>query len=46
LTAGFRLVDLFEISRALGHADIRTTANVYGHFTEATQRTAGRMATI
>jgi site-specific recombinase XerD len=33
--------ELFEVSRALGHTDIGTTANVYAHFTEAM---AGRMA--
>jgi integrase len=27
--------DLFAVSPALGHADIGTTANVYGYFTEA-----------
>jgi integrase len=31
------------VSRALGHADIGTTANVYAHFTEAM---ADRMAGI
>jgi integrase len=39
--------ELFDVSRALGHADIGTTANVYGHFTEAmADRMADRMAGI
>ncbi len=39
--------DLFDVSRALGHADIGTTANVYAHFTEAmADRMADRMAGI
>lgn len=39
--------ELFEVSRALGHADIATTANVYAHFTSAmAERTAERMAGI
>ncbi len=39
--------ELFEVSRALGHSDIGTTANVYAHFTEAmAERTADRMAGI
>ena len=39
--------DLFEVSRALGHASITTTANVYGHFTKAmAERAADRMTTI
>ncbi len=39
--------ELFEVSRALGHTDIGTTANVYAHFTEAmADRMADRMAGI
>lgn len=39
--------DIFEVSRALGHADITTTAKVYGHVTPAmAERTAERMAGI
>jgi integrase len=39
--------DLFEVSRALGHASITTTANVYGHFTIAmAERAADRMTAI
>jgi integrase len=39
--------DLFEISRALGHASITTTANTYGHFTRAMAgRAVDRMAAI
>lgn len=39
--------ELFDVSRALGHADIGTTANVYAHFTEAmADRMADRMAGI
>jgi integrase len=36
--------DLHEVARWLGHATIRTTADVYGHFTDAmAQQLAGRM---
>jgi integrase len=36
--------DLHEIARGLGHTTIRTTADTYGHFTEAmAQRLADRM---
>ena len=36
--------ELFEVSRALGHSDISTTADVYGSFTKAmARRTADRM---
>jgi integrase len=39
--------DLFEVSRALGHASITTTANTYGHFTRAmAERSADRMTGI
>lgn len=39
--------ELFEVSRALGHSAIGTTANVYAHFTDAmAQRTADRMALV
>ncbi|MGD0122180.1 MAG: tyrosine-type recombinase/integrase [Candidatus Limnocylindrales bacterium] len=39
--------ELFDVSRALGHTDIGTTANVYGHFTEAmADRMADRMTGI
>jgi integrase len=39
--------DLFDVSRALGHAGIGTTANVYAHFTEAmAARMADRMTGI
>ena len=39
--------ELFEVSRALGHTDIGTTANVYAHFTEAmADRMADRMTGI
>ena len=35
--------DLFSVSRALGHSDIRTTANVYAHWTDKmNQSTADR----
>jgi integrase len=38
---------LFEISRALGHKDITTTADVYAHLTDAmAQQTADRMTAI
>jgi integrase len=38
---------LFEVSRALGHASITTTANTYAHFTDSmAERTADRMAAI
>lgn len=30
--------DLFEVSRALGHADISTTSNVYGHLVPSRTR--------
>jgi integrase len=32
---------LFEVSRMLGHADIRTTANQYGHLFEESKRAMG-----
>jgi site-specific recombinase XerD len=39
--------DIFEVSRALGHASITTTANTYGHFTRAmADRSADRMTAI
>ena len=39
--------DVFEVSRALGHASIATTANTYGHFSKAmAERSAERMTTI
>jgi integrase len=39
--------DVFEVSRALGHASIAATANVYGHFTTAmAERSAERMSAI
>jgi integrase len=39
--------DLYEVSRALGHASITTTANVYAHWTAATvERSAERMSQI
>jgi integrase len=39
--------ELYEVSRALGHASIGTTANVYGHFTDTMrERIAERMAGI
>ena len=39
--------ELHEVSRALGHASIGTTANGYGHFTEGMrERIAERMAGI
>ena len=39
--------DLFEVSRALGHASIATTANVYAHWTNSmAERTAERMSGI
>jgi site-specific recombinase XerD len=39
--------DVFEVSRALGHASIATTANTYGHFTWAmAERSADRMTAI
>jgi integrase len=33
-------VDLLALSRVLGHADVGTTANIYGHLTRAMQQTA------
>jgi site-specific recombinase XerD len=33
-------VDLLAVSRVLGHADVGTTANIYGHQTRAMQQTA------
>ncbi len=39
--------DLFIVSRALGHADITTTANIYAHLTPAMlRRSADRMDAI
>ncbi len=39
--------DLFEVNRALGHAGITTTANVYAHWTTSmAERTAERMSEI
>ena len=39
--------ELLEVSRALGHADIGTTANIYAHWTDAmAARTAERMSGI
>jgi integrase len=39
--------ELLEVSRALGHSDIGTTANVYAHWTDAmAARTADRMSAI
>src|SRR5439155_2204872 len=39
--------DLFEVSRALGHASITTTANVYAQWTAAmAERSAERMSEI
>ena len=39
--------ELLEVSGALGHTDIGTTANVYAHWTEAmAARTAERMSGI
>lgn len=39
--------DLYEVSRGLGHASISTTANVYGHLTDAMrQRVAERMDAV
>jgi integrase len=39
--------DVFEASRALGHASIATTANTYGHFTRAmAERSADRVTAI
>jgi integrase len=39
--------ELLEVSRALGHTDISTTANVYAHWTDAmAARTAERMSGI
>jgi len=39
--------DLYEVSRALGHASIATTANVYAHWTAAmAERSAERMSEI
>ena len=38
---------LYEVSRRLGHANISTTADVYGHLTPATtRRSADRMRDI
>ncbi len=35
---------LFDVSRLLGHADITTTADIYGHFVdEMAEKAAGRM---
>jgi len=38
--------ELFEVSRALGHADLATTANTYAHFTDSMASTSERMAGI
>jgi integrase len=39
--------DLFQVSRSLGHANIGTTSDVYGHFTKAmSQEMADRMTGI
>jgi integrase len=39
--------DLYEVSRALGHASIATTANVYAHWTAAmAEQSAERMSEI
>ena len=39
--------DLHDVSRALGHASITTTANVYAHVTDAMrERVAERMSEI
>jgi len=39
--------ELLEVSRALGHTDIGTTAKLYAHWTEAmAARTAERMSGI
>jgi integrase len=39
--------ELFEVSRALGHSNISTTADVYGAFTRTmAQRTASRMDAV
>jgi len=39
--------DLFEVSPALGHVSIATTANVYSHWTSAmAERSAERMSEI
>jgi integrase len=39
--------DLFQVSRALGHANIGTTSDIYGHFTQAmSQEMADRMTGI
>ncbi len=39
--------ELFEVSRALGHSNISTTADVYGAFTKAmARRTAERMDAV
>ncbi len=35
-------VPLFEVSRYVGHTDVRTTANVYGHLVEGTEQEATR----
>jgi len=35
-------VPLFEVSRYVGHTDIRTTANVYGHLVQGQEREAAR----
>jgi integrase len=39
--------DLFQVSRSLGHANIGTTSDIYGHFTQAmSQEMADRMTGI
>ena len=35
-------VPLFEVSRYIGHTDIRTTANIYGHLVQGREREAAR----
>jgi integrase len=35
-------VDLLAVSRVLGQADVGTTANIYGHLTQAIQQSAAR----
>jgi len=35
-------VSLFEVSRYIGHTDIRTTANIYGHLAQGQEQEAAR----